>query len=659
MLAGFRSFAKSPYAVVLFGLLIISFAVFGISDVFRGPTGKWVIAAGSRSVTPEDFKARFETYRKQQQAQGQTLTPEIAVESGLDRQMLQQIALQESLAALIDKMGVRPSDKLVGDILREQMAALPPGQRPFDPITGKFDSAMYTALLAQNELTPTRYEASLRDDIAQTQVFAAVANGLRAPRIYSALQAAYGLEARDLAAFAINPANVEKPAPPTDAQLQAFMKEHAEQLTRPETRVLSVARFSAKALEPSATVNEADVVKTFNFRKDTLGAAETRSYVQVFAPDAKAAAVIAQRLAKGDQPAIVASAYGKQPVIIDSKPKSALPDAKVAAAVFALAPGQVSAPIAGDLGVSVVKLTRINPPTVPTLESQRPAIEAELKVQAAQAKAYEQTQAYQDAHDGGANLLDAAAKAGALVMTTPPIAAQGVDETGQPVPGLTPDVLKTAFDLPAGGESELIEAGKGEYYAVRVERVLPKALPPLAEIKPQLTQQWMITKLLERMKAKADELGARVKKGESMEAVAASAGSKVQRVPNITRERASQFQGLGRDLLVATFGAKPGEPFTTRTAQGEFLVAKVEAVRPGSVPQMARITEAMRRQTSQGLMRDVAQAAQDAAKVQMKTKVNLDLARQAIGVDTSALPKDGAAGGKALVTQGAPKGGAQ
>jgi peptidyl-prolyl cis-trans isomerase D len=418
--------------------------------------------------------------------------------------------------------------------------------------------------------------------------------------------------------------------------------------------VLSVARFSAKALEPSVTVNEAEVVKTFNFRKDTLGSAETRSFVQIVAPDAKAAAVIAQRLAKGDQPAIVASAYGKQPVMIDSKPKSALPDAKVAAAVYALAEGQVSAPIAGDLGLSVVKVTKINPPTVPTLESQRPAIEAELKVQAAQAKAYEQTQTYQDAHDGGANLLDAATKAGALVMTTAPVAVQGVDQTGQPVPGLTPEVLKTAFDLPAGGESELIEAGKGEYYAVRVEKVMPKAMPPLAEIKPQLTQQWMITKLLERMKTKADELGARVKKGESMEAVAAAAGSNVQRVPNITRENARQFQGLGRDLLIATFGAKPGDPFTTRAPQGGFLVAKVEAVRPGAVPQMARITEAMRGQTSQGLLRDVGQAAQDAAKTQLKTKINLDLARQAIGVDTSTLPKDGALpkdGGKAKLVK--------
>ena len=77
--------------------------------------------------------------RAQQQAQGQTITPDVAVEQGVDRKMLTQLALQESLAELVRKMGVRPSDKLVGDTLREQMASLPPAQRPFDPITGKFD----------------------------------------------------------------------------------------------------------------------------------------------------------------------------------------------------------------------------------------------------------------------------------------------------------------------------------------------------------------------------------------------------------------------------------------------------------------------------------------------------------------------------------------
>jgi peptidyl-prolyl cis-trans isomerase D len=644
MLAGFRTFAKSPLAVILFGLLIVSFAVFGISDVFKGPRISGVVAAGSRSISPEDFKTRYENYRKGTERQtGEALTPDQAVERGVDRQILQEVALQESMAEVIRKFGVHPSDKLVGNIVREQMSGLPPTQRPFDPITGKFDPKLYQALLAQAGLTPDSYQASLSDEIAQTHMFSSVANGLHAPRIYAALQAAYGLESRDVAAFAINPASVERPADPTDAQLTAFMKEHADRLTRPETRVLSIMRVSAQALEPSVAVDPAEVQKTFDFRKDTLATPETRSFVQIVAPDAKAAAVIAQRLAKGDQPAVVASAYGRQPVIIADKPKSALPDRKVADAAFSLAAGQASGPITGELGISVIKVTKVTPGATATLDSVRPQIEAELRAQNAQAKAYDQTQAYQDAHDAGADLVAAASKAGAMVMTTAPITAQGADETGRPLPGLTPDVLKTAFALSSGGESELIEIGKGEYYAVKVEKVIAAALPPLDAIKPQLTQVWLQTEMGKRLQAKADALAARVKKGESMEAVAASAGSKVQRVPGISRENAQQHQGLGRELLMATFGAKPGEVFTSRAGQAAVVVAKLEAVRSGDVAQMARITQALRPQIDQGLMRDLGEISRQAAKASLKTKVNLTLARQAIGVDTDALAKAEAA----------------
>ena len=645
MLAGFRSFAKSPFAVVLFGLLIVSFAIFGISDVFKAPLGDWVVDAGDRTVRGPDFKIRFDEMRKQAEQQaGQPISPEAAVERGLDKQILNEVALQESLAALLAKVGVRPSDKLLGDVLHEQMARLPASVRPFDPITGKFDEKLYEGLLARNDLTPQRYEAQLRDEIAQAQAFSAVANGLRTPRIYTALQAAYGLETRDLSAFAVNPASVGRPAPPTDAQLKAFMDENRAQLTRPETRILSIARFSAAAMEPQVTVSKEDVQKTFDFRKDTLGQAETRSLIQIVAPDAKAAATIAQRLQKGDDPFAVARAVNKTPIVISDKPRSALPDRKVAAAAFGLAVGQSSGPIVGDLGISVVKVTKINPAIVASLEAARPGIEAELRAQGAQTKAYDQTQAYQDAHDAGANLIDAAGKAGAFVMTSAPVTAQGVDQTGSPVPGLTPDLLQTAFALPSGGESELIEAGKGEFYAVRVERVLPAAMPPLADIREPLSQQWVLTETLKRLKVKADELAARIRKGESIEAVAASSGSRVQRVAGISRENAQQYQVLGRDVLIATFRAKPGEVVTARAPSLGFVVAKLNAVKAADPVLMARITESQRPQATMGIFREVGESARAGARAGLKTKVNLIAAQKAIGVDTDALAA--AQGGK-------------
>lgn len=594
-----------------------------------------------------DFKQRFDNYRKaMEQQNGTTLTPDQAVEQGVDRQIVQELVLQESLAAALHKMGVAPSDKLVADTVHEQMSQLPPTTRPFDPITGKFDSRAYATLMQQNGLTPETYEASLRDEIAQTHFFSAIADGLKAPRIYAALQGAYLLEAREVSAFVVNPSTVQRPNPPTDAQLTAFMKENADRLTRPETRVLSIMRVSATALEPSVTINPADVQKAFDFRKDSLARPETRTIVQIAAPDAKAAAVISQRLGKGEDPAAVAKAYGKTPLVLTDKPKSAVPDRKVADAAFALQTGQVSGPIIGDLGVAVVKVTKITPGAVATLDSVRPQIEAEVRSQTAQAKAYEQTQTYQDARDAGADLISAASKAGALVITTAPVTAQGTDQMGQPFAGLTPDIIKTAFDLSQGGESELVEAGKGEYYAVKVERIVPAALPPLAEVKPQLTAVWFGQEMAKRMKAKADELAARVKKGESLEAVATAAQSNVQKIPGgLTRQNAQQHVALGQEFLGAAFTAKPGAVFTARAGQqGQaYVVAKLDAVRAAPTANVAQIAVLAQGQAANGLMRDLAEATRVVARTQMKAKSNLTLARQAIGVDTDALAKAEAA----------------
>jgi peptidyl-prolyl cis-trans isomerase D len=83
-------------------------------------------------MSPEDFKAQFENFRKASRPQGQP-SRRTGRRAGIDRQMLTQLALQESLAELIRKMGVRPSDKLVGDTVREQMsqpAARPASVRP-------------------------------------------------------------------------------------------------------------------------------------------------------------------------------------------------------------------------------------------------------------------------------------------------------------------------------------------------------------------------------------------------------------------------------------------------------------------------------------------------------------------------------------------------
>lgn len=637
MLTAFRAFAKSWVAAILIGLLVLSFAVFGMSDILQGQISSSVVKAGDRSFSDQDFRRDYDQWRQNaEQQMGQPITPQMAAENGVIGSLLQQIATREALAEMIGRMGLRPGDSLVADQLRQIPAF-------FDPISGRFDKALMEQRLSETNLTSDRFIALLQDEIAQQHFASGLVSGLRAPRAYGALAVMMDLEERDIGYFQVGLSSVEAPGAPTDPQLQAFMEENADQLRMPEFRVLSLVRFAPRPQDLAGEITKAELDERFAFRRDTLSQPETRTLVQIPARDQATAGRIVQRLREGEDPIAVAEDLGVEPVTYEARPRSAIADRKVAEAAFALAAGAVSNPIAGDLGLAVVKVTAITPGREPTLEDVRPMLEAEIRRDKAAEKVYERTQAYEEAHIGGATLAEAAQAAGATVITLPAVSEQGRDQEGQPVQGVTPQVITAGFALAEGEESDLTELSEGEYFAVRAERVIPAALPPLDEVRPLLTQVWMQREMIRRLEDKATELAERVRGGQTLEAVATSIGARVTRSTGLSRATATPGERLSEDALFKAFGAAPQEVFFARDVTLGMIVAKVEAVRPGNTTQVAQAVEDGRGQASMALFRDMAEASSLAARAKVKVRLDEGRARAVLGLDPEVpAPKAGA-----------------
>jgi len=419
---------------------------------------------------------------------------------------------------------------------------------------------------------------------------------------------------------------------PTDAQLTAFMQENAQRMMKPEFRQLTVVRFSPSQVAGSIPIDENEVKKRFDFRKDTLSTPETRTVIQVPAKDAATAAQIQQRLAKGEDPAAIAKSLGVEAITYSAKPQSAIPDKKIAAAAFATPAGQV-ATVKGDLAMAVIKVVSVTPGKAVTLDQVRPAIEAEIRKDAAADKVYQLTQAYDDAHQGGANLQQAAQKAGVPTITLGPLTRTGVDQQGQPVQGLSQKLVDTAWSLPQGGESEIEDAGNGEYFAVRVDKVIPAAMRTLAEVRGPLTDAWKKREIARAMQAKADQLAARLGKGESLQAVAKSAGVSVTEVPGIDKQNAQKDQTLSQDMLAKIFTAKPGDAFTAQFSRFAFVVGKLEAVHPGDPARLAAMAEQIRPQMNQAFFKEMGEAAELSARRKVKVQIDDNRAREAIGLE--------------------------
>ena len=629
MLSSFRALAKSPIAAVLIGLLVVSFAVFGTNDLFAGLSNTAVVKAGDREIGPNEFKRLFDNVRQQAERQsGRPIPVEEAVQQGLVERLLDDLASTESFTAMLSRIGIRPADSLIA----QQLSRTP---LFFNPVSGAFDRQAYQRQLAENGLTEEQFEGFLRDDLAQQHFVSGVVSGLRAPRIYGAVPAVFESETRSLTYFVVDPRIAGVPAPPADAQLNAFVKENADQLRRPETRNVSVVRFSASQLAPTLAVDEAEVRRQYDFRRESLSQPERRTVVQVPAPNQAAAQQVAQRLRAGEQAAAVARSIKVEPVRYDNVPRTAIVDRRAAETAFGLPAGGVSAPFQGDLGWAVVKVEAVTPAQVVSLDQARPQIEAQIRTEQAADRVLEQVQKFEDGIQGGQTLAEAARAIGVPVISLPPITARGTDANGNPT-GAPQPLIDAAFEQAVGTESDVIEAGNNEFFVLRVDRINPAALPPLDEVRAPLTQTWILRQTVQRAQARANELAGQLRGANArpIEQVAASVNAQIGRAPQVERDAGGQT--LSQDLVGKAFGAKAGDVIVGEHTQIGFVVARVDGAAVPPPAQLAVAANEARATMTQDVVQGLGDLARRHARTELKTRTWPDRARAALGLSPEA-----------------------
>ena len=631
MLSFVRAFARSWAGKIIFVLLVIVMGMFGAQSFLgSGQLSTAVIKAGSREISPQDFKRAFDMQRRSaEQRMQRPVSPQEMTDAGVHRGLAEQLALRESLLAILDRIGLRPGDKLIAEEIGKNPAF-------FNPITGAFDRERFLQVIGSEQMTEKRFESVLRDDIAGLHFGDALQMGMRAPRLLGALEAAFSLETRDISWFAVTPQIVGMPAPPTDAQLQQFLKDNAAQLRRPEFRKITLVLFTKASVQSRVTINEADVRRIYDFRKDALSRAERRTFVQIPIRNPQQAQRAIAALRQGADPAAVARSLGVEAITFTDKTQSAVPDAAVAQAAFSLQAGQVSNLIRGRLGPAVVKVVSVAPGREVSFEEARPDIERALREERAGELIYEQVSQFEAAREKGAAILDAGRQVGARIFTIPvPVTEQGIAINGQPT-GWPPAVLAAAFALPKGGESasaEEVGGGSGEYFAVRVDDIIPAGLPTIAREREQLVRGWTFLELRKRMERKSQELAERVRKGESIAAVAASVGAKLQTVPNLPRQ---PNPIIGNDLVSEIFLAKTGGVVSGVAPRAGFAVIRINSVRTPPPGPAAAVVEQRRPQVSSQLFQEMFSLAQTAARERIKPKVFPDRVNQAVGLAADA-----------------------
>src|ERR1019366_2956876 len=179
MLRGMRKassnwLGKIIMAVVM-GVLIISFGVWGIADIFRGFGQSTLATIGRTEISTEQFRQLYTEKLQQLGRQfGRPLTMDQARAFGLDRQVLQQTIAEAALDEEARRQGLGQSD---AETMRMSL-----GDPNFKGVGGAFEPARFQATIRQFGFTEQRYVADQRRGSLRRQIAGTISPGLQPPK---------------------------------------------------------------------------------------------------------------------------------------------------------------------------------------------------------------------------------------------------------------------------------------------------------------------------------------------------------------------------------------------------------------------------------------------------------------------------------------------
>lgn len=602
MLDTLRNGAKSWIAKLLLSILVLSFAAWGIADVFRtGYVGNAVLNAGKTVVTPTEFRLAYaRQLQVAQQQMGARLTAEQAKAIGLDGQVTQQLVA----GAVLDEQA-RMMDL---GLSKDRLAALTGDDPAFKGQDGSFSRAQFDAVLRNVGMRPEDYLKSREKIAVRQQVVDAVTDGLPVPKAFLSAMAQHDGESRTVDYVTI-PASVIAPITAVDeAALKKFFDERKDSYKAPEYRKFSYVRLLPDDIADPKAIADADVLADYEKNKARYTTPETRAIEQlVFANDAAAKAA-KDKIAGGATFEDIVKLENKAmtDVSLGTLKKADVPDPKIAEAAFALASGAVSDVIPGPFGPVLVRVTAITPEVVQPLDSVKEQIRKDLALNEAANLVLDVHDSYEDSRGGGESMKSAADKAKLKFVTIEAIDATAQTPDGQIVKDLpeSQNLISSVFQAEEGAENAPLNAAGNGFIWYEVEKVTAARERTLEEVRDRVVADWKAASINEQLASKAEEIRKAVVGGKSLDDVATELKLTKETKRGIKRD--SDDPDLGQDGVEAAFGGGLGYVAAVSNATGDQqTVLKVTEVFEPTDATDTAVPENRKQQVARGMSDDL------------------------------------------------------
>ena len=581
MLSSLRGFLGNFFVLFLLGLLIASFAIWGIGDVFR-QTNTAVATVGEAEVTDVEFQQSFQNrLRVYQQQFGPEFTQQQAVSLGLHQSILGELVQRTALDEEARILGVRGTDEKIRDSIREMEA--------FHDFSGNFNRQNYEFALTQAGYNVQSFEATLRTDLARQQLLNTVSAAKIVPQSLVEELYVFRKEQRTADILSI-PASAITDVPEADEEtLKQYHENNSGQFMTPEYRNIAYVVLKSSDFTQDLTISEEDIQEEYNLRIDEYNIPEKRTLDMVSFMDEKSAQDFYDRVQAGEDFMTLATeltGFGAEEISIGTLTQDEVANnynQSIASTVFETGVDDLTGPQQTLLGSYIFRVTAVEAGESKELEDVREELVEAIRNRKGADGLYDLIGRVDDELASGAELDTLSTDLQLDLVRVPAIDRSGLDPEGNLIRTDDIDlVLAQAFDNAIDTDIQVYEASADTFYLVQVYNITAPEVRAFETVTEEVAAAWKAQEQVRLAGERADEALTKARDGVALQTLALEYGGTIINTPLIIRDQIRNQRDVSPTIANLMFSLEKGKVDMERAATGDgYVLVRVTDVIPG------------------------------------------------------------------------------
>lgn len=583
MLQSMREGARSPWILVVIGLIVLSFVLTGAESLTFNGSQSGAAEVNGEEISINELQFAIERQRRQlSEVYGDQIDPSLLEDDLLRPSVLNGLIEQALLSDYAEFLNIASSPKAVGRAITGN---------PAFQLDGGFSADYYRDVLRSNGLTNSQYKADQEnlDRLQKLQSFIGDAAFVTPTEASASVNVA--AERRDVRYLVVDDASLVVEKATSDSAISNYYESNIEQFAQPERLVanyiLLTPEMFTQPVDPAEVEAQlAEAVAEFDSKAESEVAHILITKMDDEGDDAYQARIsaVSARLAEGGEFATIAqelsddigsASVGGDLGYTDG---SVFPEA-MEAAIGGLAIGDISQPVETDAGTHFILLKQRTAAAQMADDVLRAEIEESVRTAQSQRDLLLAVDNLRDAVFTADTLVSASTELDIKINTSMPFSRDSGE--GLFVEVALRDAAFADDVFVDNNNSDVIELSGSRFVALRMSQRLPEGSKALEEVRGEILAKLERQASEAKLETLVSVVNAALSSGDSLEAIADSTDLEWRVELAATRQNTL----LPPEVLQAAFAKQASDTNSVSAvgvASGGYALVQLARVKAGS-----------------------------------------------------------------------------